>query len=106
MHTVLLDIDECGPLVFERVEELINQPLIAEIAGIFKDVDIRIDQSFLSRRKPGQKLQRTAECVDVDSLISGPVSKLPEGRLVQSLAPAVWQIGLPHSKAEYRPRNR
>ena len=38
VHTVLLDIDECGPLVFKSVEKLTNQLLIAEIAGIFKDV--------------------------------------------------------------------
>ena len=36
MHAILLDIDECRRLVFESVEELINQLMIAEIGGIFQ----------------------------------------------------------------------
>ena len=43
VHTELVDIDECGPLFLKSVEKLISEHLIAEIAGGFIDVDVRID---------------------------------------------------------------
>ena len=52
VHTELLDIDECGLLILKSVEKLISHHLIAEIAGIFNDVDVRIDQGSLSQRNP------------------------------------------------------
>src|SRR5262249_46495483 len=104
VHTELIDIDERRPLFLESMDKLFNDRLIAEIADGFIDSNIRIDQNSLSQRNP--VAERVAQSVDMYGLISGLVRKLPEGRPVQSLTPTVWQIGLPHTKAKYRPRNK